>query len=910
MNRILPFGVSALNTNSSKFNLDAGSVLIGLNAGTSLTDIDNVFIGNSAGNKSLLVGESIFIGMYAGQNIETGRKSIIIGNDKATNSVNKNDIISVGYNSIENSSIGIGSNIYSVGTGNILVGKDIVCEGFNTYTYGNNLTVKNSYYFIDSLIVQDNKLLLDGFDKIGLIDIKANTNYYSSNLFYIQYELNNLIKSPETMFMKETDIIFKFIPREGQNFEFNLGFYMNSCNLINFNFKRNIIEYINKELSFDITYSINVNQYNPWIYNKYNIIHFVNNDKNYNSLSLYINPIYNGYVIDKDRSRNYTQGFINSIQNTDINIIRLSYTLGSVYNVINSNYIFSDTYKNKYYIEPITIDSSNTTSNITSNIISNVVYNTLTTIDYTSFNNALAAISFKDFIISVNDISDKYRYNILHGKDINIKGTNNISIGNNHNVEGDNSIFIGNSLSTNKIYKNSKDSIVIGNSNFINNFTKNSIILGNNNFNNLDENNSNYYGFLSKNPIVIGNNIQNIDYHLNIYDTIVKYDDASSCNEILLSGYKSKYNNFLPVAIGFSSNSDLPIKGLYKLEYVSNTYMQYGYSNFTKTVMIDGILQEIEDIVLTSNLITEISSPNNKILTDDKYALYTKNGIYTDTISVYNNTNYSVKLSTNNELNQNIQYVLPKSIDNYNSTKNIFLSYRQNAQNEKEMYWNTLESVIQSGDLNTKNIITTGYISSGKHITASSYISSLSYIVSSSYIFSSNFIGIGSNLTNLNLNDRDTNLLKEGSSNLYFTYQRSGMIAEGSNVKAMNYTLSTSNEIIKRIDSLTTNKIKEGSNLYYTSNRFDERFLTKTLDNLYNGTSNKYITNDIYTNNLLITGTLTVGKIQVLGVDFPNTGNGISFASQLDLNNLKTQVSQLSQTVNSLLARVQALESR
>ena len=238
MNRILPFGVSALNTNSSKFNLDAGSVLIGLNAGTSLTDIDNVFIGNSAGNKSLLVGESIFIGMYAGENIETGRKSIIIGNDKSTNSLNKNDIISIGYNNIENDTIGIGSNISCVGTDNVLLGKDIVCEGFNTFTYGNNLTVKNSYYFIDSLIVHDNKLLLDGFDKIGLINIKSNTNIYTSNLFYIQYEINNFIKMPEIMFIKETDIIFKFLTKEGQNFEFDLGFYQDHSNLINFNFRK------------------------------------------------------------------------------------------------------------------------------------------------------------------------------------------------------------------------------------------------------------------------------------------------------------------------------------------------------------------------------------------------------------------------------------------------------------------------------------------------------------------------------------------------------------------------------------------------------------------------------------------------------------------------------------------------
>jgi hypothetical protein len=109
---------------------------------------------------------------------------------------------------------------------------------------------------------------------------------------------------------------------------------------------------------------------------------------------------------------------------------------------------------------------------------------------------------------------------------------------------------------------------------------------------------------------------------------------------------------------------------------------------------------------------------------------------------------------------------------------------------------------------------------------------------------------------------------------------------------------------------LSTDEITEGStNLYYTGERFDERLMTKTLDYIHNGTSNKYITNDIYTNSLLITGTLTVGKIQVLGVDFQNSGQQIEFATKNEVNELKQRVDNLSILVNSLVARVSALEA-
>jgi hypothetical protein len=269
---------------------------------------------------------------------------------------------------------------------------------------------------------------------------------------------------------------------------------------------------------------------------------------------------------------------------------------------------------------------------------------------------------------------------------------------------------------------------------------------------------------------------------------------------------------------------------------------------------------------------------NPKVLSDDKYALYINHGIYSDTLSLYNTSNYSSKFSKNESSKKNINYVMPETPETYHDNDIIFLSYTINNDNNT-LYWNTIDNAFLNSNISAKSI------------------SSL------------NFIGVGSNLRGVNLRDRDTSMLPEGN-NLYFTSERAGNIAKASNVISMNYTLETSNLISHRISRLDTNDIAEGGdNLYYTNQRFDDRLFTKTLDYIHNGDSNRFITNDIYTNSLLITGTLTVGKIQVLGIDFHNNNGQIEFATKSQFNDLKLTVDNLSDLVNSLQTRVSALEN-
>ena len=109
---------------------------------------------------------------------------------------------------------------------------------------------------------------------------------------------------------------------------------------------------------------------------------------------------------------------------------------------------------------------------------------------------------------------------------------------------------------------------------------------------------------------------------------------------------------------------------------------------------------------------------------------------------------------------------------------------------------------------------------------------------------SSFFIGDGESISNINLSDKTTKDLLEDPSgcNLYYTPHRVGIITEASNINVSNF-ISNVNQSI------------EG--------RFDSKLLSKTLDDISNGTSNKYIVNGLYNGSMSVTQTLTAYDLNV-----------------------------------------------
>lgn len=151
------------------------------------------------------------------------------------------------------------------------------------------------------------------------------------------------------------------------------------------------------------------------------------------------------------------------------------------------------------------------------------------------------------------------------------------------------------------------------------------------------------------------------------------------------------------------------------------------------------------------------------------------------------------------------------------------------------------------------------------------------------------FQGDASQMYNVNLSSINTSYIKETSySNLYFTHERAGTIIHSSNTDSSNYvsnsftdisshfattsntlytTLNSDNTTIStRITNLNTNEIAENpSFLYYTTERYDDRLLTKTTDFIHDGTSNKFIINNKFVGDLSFSSNLYASNLNIVG---------------------------------------------
>ena len=120
-------------------------------------------------------------------------------------------------------------------------------------------------------------------------------------------------------------------------------------------------------------------------------------------------------------------------------------------------------------------------------------------------------------------------------------------------------------------------------------------------------------------------------------------------------------------------------------------------------------------------------------------------------------------------------------------------------------------------------------------------------------IHSSYFQGDGRFLTNVNIGDNDTNQLKEGEKNLYFTKERVYDILFSSNY----YSSNPFTHYLDEVYDNTNDKIGELKKAIYGID----------LDHVVQGSNNKYIVNNIYNDSLVIDGTLTVRQINIIDGD-------------------------------------------
>jgi hypothetical protein len=207
------------------------------------------------------------------------------------------------------------------------------------------------------------------------------------------------------------------------------------------------------------------------------------------------------------------------------------------------------------------------------------------------------------------------------------------------------------------------------------------------------------------------------------------------------------------------------------------------------------------------------------------------------------------------------------------SENNVALSVRQLQTSNKPII-----SLLDDNDKGLQAFSTTGFVGIN---TEPHYTFDVNGIARASVI-----AGDATMLSNMDVSTITTSYLPE-SSNLYFTWERAGSIVGSSNADSSNYMqnacntladqwFSTSNvlyatfnthidTISSRITALTTDEIPEITNLYYTTDRFDERLLAKTLDYIHDGTSNRFVINDIYDGDLSVSCNLHAENLHIVG---------------------------------------------
>jgi hypothetical protein len=220
----------------------------------------------------------------------------------------------------------------------------------------------------------------------------------------------------------------------------------------------------------------------------------------------------------------------------------------------------------------------------------------------------------------------------------------------------------------------------------------------------------------------------------------------------------------------------------------------------------------------------ESNSPN---ISNDT-SLYIKNGIDAPSYNFRNSNNYYISLRANEGLTNDITYTLPILPSNFSRlmlTTDTF----------GNMKWSETNTFDIDTNLILNNIIT-------NNLTVNGYIS-----------------GDGKKITNINISDKTTDELREGTSNLYYTPERtcniifsniniidSDYLKEGKSNLYYTYERD-SNSFYSNLNLITTDIIKEGnSNLYFSSNYLSNAvyftFNNYTTDNLKEGQRNFYIT--------------------------------------------------------------------
>ena len=458
---------------------------------------------------------------------------------------------------------------------------------------------------------------------------------------------------------------------------------------------------------------------------------------------------------------------------------------------------------------------------------------------------------FEDFAISsMNNV------NIGQYSAKGINGTRNVFIGKNAGkiaYEVNNSVFIG---------INAGSSILTGNKNFIIGDDKCGLFEVNSIYN------IGYNEIYKNKSINIGIDIINSNNDISINNQLLLNNQVSFSNyllgDIINLGIENSLNSNINIG-NYNSNVNISIGTSNKSINSNSIIIGNNIDNYKYSLNIDNFICKYSNN--QSNLIylgigfykdiPIIIGSKNDFYFNLNNSFFINKGLTTNIIKFNNENDGSIYLKIKDYQNGNINYYLPPLPEQY---ENIFLS----TDKEGNLSW------IEINDVLILTIITQGDTICND-------------------LIGSNIYGRGGFLTNINLNDKNTDELNEGIKNIYLTINLITTYFH-------NLLLIISTNIIKDTEN----------NKYFTEERYFKNFTTNinsiTTDDIINGEENRfYNSNDYYLNSKLIFKSLSTDNIKEGNKNLFFSENGVNQSLENIFNLIKEGRSNFFYTNERLL---------
>ena len=345
----------------------------------------------------------------------------------------------------------------------------------------------------------------------------------------------------------------------------------------------------------------------------------------------------------------------------------------------------------------------------------------------------------------------------------------------------------------------------------------------------------------------------------NLYYTPQRVGVIATASNVNTSNFVTGTSNLISINLNYTSNKivvQILQNELNTCNYVKNTSNQITSHLLLNILNASNYVLSSSNYIANNNLISDLNS-SNYVKSTCNFVQSTSNEIINHVLINENNTCNFVR----NTSNQITNHVLNNESNTCNFVRNTS---------------NQITNHVLNNESNTCNFVRNTSNQIMNHVLTNES-NTCNFVRNTSNQITNHVLTNESNTCNFvrNTSNHITNhVLTNENNTCNFVQNTSNQITNhvlSNDFLTSNYITLTSNILISKfinnsnfisvvnsnLINLSTNNVAEGSNLFYTTARFDARLLTKTLDNIYQGTSNKFILNNNFNGNLNINGVLS-----------------------------------------------------